>query len=558
MREPEDPSAFWKTWQAGADLWVQGFQYWIDATQRWLLTAETLRRRANQMLDHYAQGMPPLLCFPYEVILDGRTLERPVSYALLRIVPPDGWTPRPGRPPVVVIDPRAGHGPGIGGFKEDSEVGISIEEGHHTYFVSFFPHPCPGQTLQDVERTEARFMEVVHHRHADLPRPVVYGNCQAGWATAMLGADRPDVTGPMVINGAPMSYWAGAPGVNPMRLGGGLSGGAWGALLLADLNAGELDGAWLVQNFESLNPARTWFRKVYDLFDQVDTERDRFLHFEKWWTGFYFLGEREIELIVSDLFIGNKLEKGALELGPGHRIDLRNIRDPLVVFASSGDDITPPHQALHWIWEVYGSTEELKKHEQRIVYLLNKHVGHLGIFVSARVAQREHRAMIESLDRIAALPPGLYEMKIVGETGETDPRADQFRVEFEERDVEQVRFPFPTEEFVTARAISEWSSETYKTFVRPWIKMAVNPAVAGWMRWFHPQRFLRLAWSDRFNPAMAVLEPLARLAEQHRRATSDTNVFRQAERATADAIERSIESWTSMRDQMNETLFRLL
>jgi len=459
---------------------------------------------------------------------------------------------------VVIIDPRAGHGPGIGGFKEDSEVGIAIEEGHPTYFVAFFPHPCAGQTLEDVEQAEVQFLEAVFERHSDRPRPVVYGNCQAGWATAMLGADRPDVTGPLVINGAPMSYWAGAPGVNPMRLGGGLAGGAWGALMLTDLNAGELDGAWLVQNFEDLNPARTGFRKIYDVFDRADTERERFLRFEKWWTGFYFMGEDEFELIVSDLFIGNKLEKGKLQLGPNRRIDLRNIKDPLVVFASSGDNITPPHQALHWIWEVYGSTENLKKHGQRIVYLINPHVGHLGIFVSARIAKREHRAIIESLEMISEKPPGLYEMKIVGETGKTDPLEDQYIVELEERDIEQVRFPFPVEEFQTAHEISEISSEAYKLFVRPWLRAMINPAVAQWLRWFHPQRFQHLLWSDRFNPAMASMEQISKLVEEHRFPVSKDNTFRQAERETADMIQNSIESWTEARDQMKEAVFRLL
>lgn len=557
MDTPSFP--FPNPWMAAtADLWAQWAEYWADATQRWILTMETMRQRANQMLDHEAQGMPPLLAFPYEVILDGRTLERPVNYSLLRIVPPKGWEPVEGKPPVVIIDPRAGHGPGIGGFKEDSEVGIAIEEGHHTYFVSFSPHPCAGQTLEDVELAEVRFLEVVNERHPELPRPIVYGNCQAGWATAMLGADRPDVTGPMVVNGAPMSYWAGGPGINPMRLGGGLTGGAWGALLLCDLNGGELDGAWLVHNFENLNPARALFRKAYDVFDRVDTERDRFLRFERWWTGFYFMGQDEFDLIVSGLFIGNDLEQGELELGPGHRIDLRNIRDPLVVFASSGDNITPPHQALHWIWEVYGTTEELKRNDQRIVYMINPHVGHLGIFVSARVARREHRAIIESLDRISRLPPGLYEMKITGETGLTDPVEDQYVVAFEERDVEDVCYPFPAEEFLRADQISQISSQAYKTWVRPWLRPMINPATAAWLRWFHPQRFRRVVWSERFNPAMALVEPLAQVVEQTRRPAGPDNVLRQSERDWADLIQHTLESWTELRDQMNESLFRLL
>jgi Protein of unknown function (DUF3141) len=41
----------------------------------------------------------------------------------------------PTRRPYVIIDPRAGHGPGIGGFKDDSQVGVALAAGHPVYFV---------------------------------------------------------------------------------------------------------------------------------------------------------------------------------------------------------------------------------------------------------------------------------------------------------------------------------------------------------------------------------------------------------------------------------------
>ncbi len=63
----------------------------------------------------------------------------------------------------------------------------------------------------------------------------------------MLAAANPDDTGPVVIVGAPMSYWGGAwregEGDNPMRYAGGLLGGTWLASLAADLGAGKFDGA---------------------------------------------------------------------------------------------------------------------------------------------------------------------------------------------------------------------------------------------------------------------------------------------------------------------------
>ena len=58
--------------------------------------------------------------------------------------------------------------------------------------------------------------------------------------------------------------------------------------------------------------------------------------------------------------------------------DLRRIRNPLIVFASYGDNITPPHRRLGWIPAVYKDTDDLKTAGQRIVYLTNPHVGHLG------------------------------------------------------------------------------------------------------------------------------------------------------------------------------------
>ena len=70
----------------------------------------------------------------------------------LRILPPSGVEVNDQKRPYVIIDPRAGHGPGIGGFKEDSEVGVALRAGHPVYFVIFFPEPEPGQTLIDVVR----------------------------------------------------------------------------------------------------------------------------------------------------------------------------------------------------------------------------------------------------------------------------------------------------------------------------------------------------------------------------------------------------------------------
>src|SRR5689334_4722618 len=95
--------------------------YWVDAAQRTVLFWDVMRQRGNQYREHLAQTAPHVLDYDIELIVDGRRLDRPVNYALVRIVPPAGIEIDPLRRPFVIVDPRAGHGPGIGGFKADSE-----------------------------------------------------------------------------------------------------------------------------------------------------------------------------------------------------------------------------------------------------------------------------------------------------------------------------------------------------------------------------------------------------------------------------------------------------
>lgn len=206
------------------------YDYLVDRSQRSILFWDALRKRGNQYIKHLEAGQPPVLVFDYEMVMDGRTFERPVNYSLLRILERRGDNEKrqkivqerrlthkgntvdsSGRPcrPIVVIDPRAGHGPGIGGSKLNSQIGEALEQGYPVYFIMFYTNPEPGQTIARVQQAEVRFLEEVARRHPRAPKPAVIGNCQAGWAAALIGADRPDITGPMVLNGSPLSYWGG-------------------------------------------------------------------------------------------------------------------------------------------------------------------------------------------------------------------------------------------------------------------------------------------------------------------------------------------------------------
>ncbi len=540
---------------------AESWGYLWDAWQRGVLFLDVMRQRADNMLEHEREGLPPLLAFRHETILDGRRLPRPANYALLQITEVDGDRAcdcvDPDKPPVVIVDPRAGHGPGIGGFKRDSEVGVALRVGHPVYFVIFFPEPVVGQTLDDVQHVLRCFVEEVARRHNGR-QPILYGNCQAGWALTLLAADCRGLAGPVVLNGSPLSYWAGESGVNPMRVAGGLLGGAWLTHFVADLGAGRFDGAWLAQNFENLQPEKSLWEKHARLFTHIDTERERFLEFERWWNGFYFLSREEILAIVENLFIGNRLERGEYRVCDGCYADLRRIQNPIIVFASYGDNITPPHQALGWIPAVYKDTDDLKRAGQRIVYLTNPHVGHLGIFVSAKVARFEHRAILEGLDEIQALEPGLYEMKIDNPTGDPDCPSSLYGRRFEARQVEELPFAPDNEAFERVREVSETNESLYRAIVSPWVRAVANPWSAEVMKWMHPMRTSRYLMSGAFNPWMRGLAVLANAMAQDRKPLRDDHPLVRQERDGIEGISATIEHARELRDAGYEAMFKAL
>lgn len=533
--------------------------YLRDAGERMVLTLDALRQRGDIFLAHEEAGCPPVLAYDYERVMDGADLPFPSNYELLRILPPAGVTVDDAKRPFIIIDPRAGHGPGIGGFKSDSQVGVALKAGHPVYFVSFRRMPEPGQYLSHVTRAEAAFVREVMRRHPAAPKPIVTGNCQGGWATLLLAATNPDITGPVVINGAPVAPWSGRVGENPMRYNGGVFGGTWIPMMLADLGGGVFDGAHLVQNFELLNPARTMFRKYVDLYRDVDRGVDRFLEFETWWGGFFLLNEPEIRWIVEQLFVGNRLVKNEARLEPGRPVDLKAIRSPIIVFASHGDNITPPQQALNWVTETYADVQEIRIRGQRIVYMVHDQVGHLGIFVSGSVAKREHSEMTSTLATIEALAPGLYEMVIEDVQGEGQSK--RFTVSFAERSVEDIRSldddladerPFAA----VARA-SEVQAQVYDAAVRPFVRAMVTPTLAEASRALHPQRLSRAVLSSQ-NHWLAQVPALADKVRADRHPVAPGNPFAQMETLWVEGMTQAIDLWRDQRDMMVELAFHMM
>lgn len=341
-----------------------------------------------------------------------------------------------------------------------------------------------------------------------------------------------------------------------MRYNAGVLGGTWVPMFLSDLGGGVFDGAHLVQNFELLNPSRTLFRKYTDLFRDIDKGDEEFLEFEKWWGGFFLLNEAEIRWIVEQLFVGNRLVKNEARIEPGRHLDLKSIRAPIIVFASHGDNITPPQQALNWIAETYADVHEIRIRGQRIVYMVHEEVGHLGIFVSSKIANKEHSEVASTLQTIEALAPGLYEMHI-DDILEKDGRK-HFTVSFSERTLDDIRAlddGFDDERpFAAVARASEIQSQIYDSAIRPLVKASVPPAVAELSRALHPQRLTR-ALASSHNPLVKPVAEAAQKVKSSRQKASVENPYISAEALWVQSTTQMIDYWRDCRDMAYELTF---
>jgi hypothetical protein len=538
-------------------------EYATDAAQRSLLFLDVMRQRGNAYREHAAETAPHVLEFKCELVMDGRKLDRPVNYALVHIVPPADVQISQAARPFVIVDPRAGHGPGIGGFKADSEIGMAMRAGHPCYFIGFLPEPMPGQTIADVARAEAEFLAEVIKRHPQADgKPCVIGNCQAGWAVMILAAVRPELFGPIIIAGSPLSYWDGVRGKYPMRYSGGLLGGSWLAALASDLGAGKFDGALLVQNFENQNPSNTYWTKQYNLYSKVDTEAERYLGFERWWGGHVNLNAEEIQFIVDELFVGNNLAAGRIKTADGTVVDLRSIRSPIVVFCSKGDNVTPPQQALGWILDLYDSVEQIRSYGQTIVYTVHDDVGHLGIFVSAGIARKQYSEFSDNIDLIDTLPPGLYEAtftKRSADEASPDLVSGDWVMRCEARTLDDIRALGGNDgederRFAAAARISETNLALYRAYLQPFVRACVNPMMAEAMRQIHPLRLQYEIFSDA-NPLMAPVKAAAERARHERKPVTAENPFLAMQEKMSQQIVAGFDMWRDATEKMAERTF---
>ena len=166
--------------------------------------------------------------------------------------------------------------------------------------------------------------------------------------------------------------------------------------------------------------------------------------------------------------------------------DVRKITSPIIVFTSTGDNISPPPQAHGWILDLYRDVDDIRGTDRTIVYSLNHKSGNLALFVSTKVGAKQDEEFVQLMDVIDCLAPGLYEMVISARPADV-PRGGfvtgDWTARFEARSLDDIRSlgrnsPEDDRAFAAAARLSELNLSTYRTFLQPLVRALANQPAA--------------------------------------------------------------------------------
>ena len=232
--------------------------------------------------------------------------------------------------------------------------------------------------------------------------------------------------------------------------------------------------------------------------------RARYLEFERWWGGHVNLNAEEIQFIVDELFVGNKLARRPDQ-------DVRRHERSTCATSARRSSCSAPRATTSrrrsrrsdWILDLYDDVDDIRAYGQTIVYTVHESVGHLGIFVSGGVARKEHDEFSSNIDLIDVLPPGLYEATFEAQAADTRS-ADLVvgRLGHALRGADARRYPRPRRQC----AEDERRFATAATRVRDQSRRSTGPSCSRWSApWCTPQV---AEWMQQAASAAAALRAL--------------------------------------------------
>jgi len=215
-------------------------------------------------------------------------------------------------------------------------------------------------------------------KRAGVPKVNLLGVCEGGVFATAFAALQPARLNTLTLTITPIDFHADTV---ENRLGHGFIN-IWTRSIspedvdrLIDAN-GNLPGEFLGAIFNQMSPMRSLLKYNLDLLEIVDDEQRlmNWLRMEKWIADRPDHPGEAAKQWMKDLYQQNKLVRNEWELG-GHRVDLRNIRMPVLNVYAKDDHIIPPatSRALGPMLEASSDYTELALPG-----------GHVGVFVGGR------------------------------------------------------------------------------------------------------------------------------------------------------------------------------
>lgn len=271
----------------------------------------------------------------------------------------------------LVLPPQAGHSSSIVDFARDQSQMVTIRD---CGLDRLFTLDWTPATEESKDFSIDDYLAIMDESIDSLGgKANLVGDCQGGWLATIYAALHPDKTNSLTIGGAPIDYHAGNGVILEWIdvMGGRTDITAYRDMVKA--NNGLYAGSNQVTGFKMMQPAGE-IERIWGLLPQInDTEAvRRYTEFTDWFEWTHDISGAFYLWIVEELFAGNKLIKGTLQIG-GEYVDLAKIDCQVNLLAGTQDHITPADQV--WALADYISTPK----DQVARELVD--AGHLGLFM---------------------------------------------------------------------------------------------------------------------------------------------------------------------------------
>jgi hypothetical protein len=108
--------------------------------------------------------------------------------------------------------------------------------------------------------------------------------------------------------------------------------------------------------------------------------------------------------------------------------------------------------------------------------------------------------------------------------------------------------------FATAARVSEINLANYRNFVQPWVRAAITPQLAEWMRKWHPLRVSYEAFGSD-SAAMKAVSAAADNIRENRKPAAEDNPFLALQETFSKNIVDTLDKWRDTQEALSEALF---